>query len=76
MPSPDDPLPDPEACARACTDQELEDYRRIFGERSREWMIAERELKRRGRRPPSFMGVLLRVLLAWAALIGLYFLLR
>jgi hypothetical protein len=36
MSSPGDPFPDLEACARACTDSELEDYRGIFGERSRE----------------------------------------
>jgi hypothetical protein len=43
-----DPLPDPVAYARALSDEELKAYKGIFGEDSREWIIARRELARRG----------------------------
>lgn len=45
------PLPDPEAFARNLTVEELAGYREEFGEDSREWIIAQREMARRKRRP-------------------------
>ena len=42
-----DPLPDPVAYARALSDGELRAYEEIYGEGSREWIIARRELARR-----------------------------
>jgi len=44
----DDPLPDPVAYARGLSDEQLREYKRIYGEDSREWIIAKRELSRRG----------------------------
>jgi hypothetical protein len=41
------PLPDPVAYARGLSDEQLTDYEQIFGEDSREWIIARRELERR-----------------------------
>lgn len=43
----DEPLPDPVAYARGLTEQELFAYRSIYGEQSREWIIAQDELRRR-----------------------------
>jgi len=40
-------LPDPEAYARGLTKDELLAYKGRFGEQSREWIIARRELARR-----------------------------
>jgi hypothetical protein len=40
-------LPNPEAYARRLTKNELLDYKAIYGEKSREWIIAKRELARR-----------------------------
>ena len=57
------PLPDPEAYARGLSDQELRDYRTIYGETSREWVIAQRELD--GRRYPSWRRYLYYGLLAF-----------
>lgn len=42
-----DPLPDPVAYARGLSDEQLRDYKQVFGEDSREWIIARRELARR-----------------------------
>lgn len=52
------PLPDPEAFTRNLTQEELLGYREEFGEGSREWILAQNELRRR-RRP--------RTLIVWAA---------
>jgi hypothetical protein len=43
------PLSDPVAHARARSDAELQDVRRVFGEDSRDWIVARRELARRDR---------------------------
>lgn len=40
-------LPDPAAYAQGLTKEELLAYREIYGEDSREWVIARRELGRR-----------------------------
>jgi hypothetical protein len=50
-----DDLPDPVAYAQSRTNEELLGYRGIFGEDSREWVIAQRELARRelAMRPPT-----------------------
>ena len=61
------PLPDPVAFARNLTDSELEEYRTIFGEESREWIIARGELARR-QGPPA--PVRWALLLAWLALLA------
>ena len=43
----DDSLPDPVAYARGLSDDQLMQYEEIYGEKSREWIIAQRELSRR-----------------------------
>jgi hypothetical protein len=43
----DDPLPDPVAYARDLPEEKLLEYKKIFGEESREWVIAQQELARR-----------------------------
>jgi hypothetical protein len=45
------PLPDPEAFTRNLTKEELLGYREEYGERSREWILAQRELRRRSPSP-------------------------
>ena len=45
----DDSLPDPVAYAGTLSDEELLGYKANFGENSREWVIAQRELSRRSR---------------------------
>jgi hypothetical protein len=45
--NPDYDLPDPAAYARGLSKDQLLAYRTIYGERSREWIIARRELARR-----------------------------
>jgi hypothetical protein len=75
-PDRDEPLPDPEAAARDCTDAELEDYRRIFGEESRESTLARRELAARRMGPVSFGAVLIRVVFVAAAMAALYHFVR
>jgi len=44
---PSDQLPDPVAYARRLPEADLLDYKNVFGEDSREWVIAQRELARR-----------------------------
>jgi hypothetical protein len=68
----DDPLPDPWKYARNCTDQQLRDYRQIYGEQSREWLLAQEELARReqSRRHP-WWAKWIRNLLALAILVAM-----
>jgi hypothetical protein len=62
----DESLPDPIAYARALSEQELWAYRTIYGEQSREWIIAQDELRRR--RWPIWRRVLYGGI--WAAAIA------
>jgi hypothetical protein len=63
------PLPDPEAFTRNLTEEELRDYREEFGERSREWILAQNELRRRRSLPVwaalFVLGALLAALILW-----------
>lgn len=43
------PIPDPEAFARNLTAEELLGWRDLYGEDSRDWIIAQNELRRRRR---------------------------
>lgn len=52
------PLPDPEAFARNLTEQELLDYRHEFGADSRDWIVAQNELKRRRGLSPGIKSIL------------------
>ena len=58
----DEPLPDPVAFARSLSEEELQDYREIYGEDSREWIIAQRERSRR--RWPAWRRILYFLVLA------------
>ncbi len=60
------PLPDPEAFTRNLTQEELLGYRETYGERSREWILAQNELRRRN--GPSTRSVLI----FWAAMLALF----
>ena len=67
------PLPDPEAFTRNLTEEELRGYEKEFGAGSREWMLAQNELRRR--RWPSPLVV--QILWATASLLVIaYFLWR
>jgi hypothetical protein len=43
------PLPDPEAFARNLTEEELLGHRDVYGEDSRDWIVAQNELRSRRR---------------------------
>jgi hypothetical protein len=65
----DKPVPDPEAYARALSDEQLLAYKTEFGEHSREWIIAQRELSRR-REPPGYRkgyAIFMILCLGWLA---------
>jgi hypothetical protein len=61
------PIPNPEAFARNLTEDELALYKVEFGEDSREWILARRELERRRVRPTWSwtIGIAALGLLAW-----------
>ena len=64
--SDDEPLPDPVAYARGLNDAELQGYGDEFGEGSREWIIAQRELARR-RALPTWAKVVWGIIAVAAA---------
>ena len=52
------PLPDPEAFARNLTAEELYAHRDEFGDDSREWIVAQKELRRRRGFAPKIKSIL------------------
>jgi hypothetical protein len=69
------PLPDPVVYARKLTDEQLRAYKAEYGEDSREWIIAQQELKRRQGEPIGKTTLIIAALL-WLALVMYLLVLR
>jgi hypothetical protein len=62
-----DTLPDPVAYARQLSDEQLHAYKTEYGEESREWIIAQQELRRRQGMPIGRVAMTIAAIL-WLAL--------